>query len=164
MNHARGGFWADWEIGREPGKVTVYSDRGWPTEFTCFRFAIPEAAGFRSRAIYLDVDMIALGDLRELFEQDMLKPWLVTPTCPAAMLIDCAYFETQEWWPRINDMKRSGWAMPEYGKTLIRHDAVGGYFEALELPRWHGIRGRRNPCNSLYAPGNSTVAAVPGNL
>jgi len=41
---------------------------GWATPFSMFRWAVPEAAGYKGRAIYMDCDMIALGDLAELWE------------------------------------------------------------------------------------------------
>lgn len=36
------------------------------TEFSLFRYLVPELCGFEGRAVYLDSDMIALGDLAEL--------------------------------------------------------------------------------------------------
>ena len=43
-------------------------DAGWATPFSMFRWAVPEAAGYQGRAIYLDTDMLALADLTELWE------------------------------------------------------------------------------------------------
>ena len=125
MDHARGGIWAGWNIGRERGRPTLGMGQGWATEFTCFRFAIPEAAGFRGRAIYLDSDMIVLGDLRELFEQTMAQPWLRTPSCGATMLIDCAFFRDKTWWPSIEQMKPSGWVWSDY-TSLFGGRGLGG--------------------------------------
>src|SRR5687767_7203974 len=39
-----------------------FDRRGWRTGFTNYRFAIPELAGRRGRAIYNDVDQIYLAD------------------------------------------------------------------------------------------------------
>lgn len=63
------GFAEEWDRGRAPGRP--YSGVGWATDFTCFRFAVPELAGFHGRAVYLDVDMIVLADVRELAEIDI---------------------------------------------------------------------------------------------
>lgn len=41
------------------------------TEFSNYRFLIPQLCGFEGRAIFIDSDTIALGDLGELFFQDM---------------------------------------------------------------------------------------------
>lgn len=45
----------------------------WATPFSAFRWAVPELCGFRGRAIYMDSDLIVLGDLAELWELE-LKP------------------------------------------------------------------------------------------
>jgi hypothetical protein len=41
------------------------------TEFSNYRFLIPQLCNHEGRAIYLDSDMIALGDIGELFDADM---------------------------------------------------------------------------------------------
>ena len=43
----------------------------WETPFSGFRWAIPEACEFQGQAIYMDSDMIILGDLAELWN----NPW-----------------------------------------------------------------------------------------
>jgi hypothetical protein len=43
----------------------------WATPFSGFRWAIPEACNFEGQAIYMDSDMIVLGDLAELWNE----PW-----------------------------------------------------------------------------------------
>lgn len=37
------------------------------TTFTNVRWAVPELAGYQGRAIYLDIDMLVLGDIAELW-------------------------------------------------------------------------------------------------
>jgi lipopolysaccharide biosynthesis glycosyltransferase len=41
------------------------------TEFSNYRFLIPEICGHQGRAIFLDSDMVCLADIAELFDQDM---------------------------------------------------------------------------------------------
>lgn len=41
------------------------------TEFSMYRYIIPEVCGYQGRAVYLDSDMICLADIRELFEVPM---------------------------------------------------------------------------------------------
>ena len=41
------------------------------TEFSNYRFLVPQLSGAASRAIYLDSDMICLGDIRDLFDAPM---------------------------------------------------------------------------------------------
>lgn len=54
----------------------LYSDgsrgwqtRNWTTPFSGFRWAVPELCGFDGRAIYMDSDIIVLGDIGELWDQ-----------------------------------------------------------------------------------------------
>lgn len=41
------------------------------TEFSNYRFLIPEICGHEGRAIFLDSDMVCLGDIAKFFDQDM---------------------------------------------------------------------------------------------
>jgi hypothetical protein len=67
----------------------------WTTGFTNYRFAIPEFAGCKGRAIWNDVDQIYLADPAGLFDLDMdghgflaIAPGGQVDT--AVMLLDCA--------------------------------------------------------------------------
>ncbi len=68
-----------------------FDRRGWRTGFTNYRFAIPDLAGRRGRAIYNDVDQIYLGDPAALFDQSMDGHGYLAllPQDTAVMLIDC---------------------------------------------------------------------------
>lgn len=48
-----------------------WNSRRWATPFSGFRWGIPEACDFEGQAIYMDSDMIILGDLAELWN----IPW-----------------------------------------------------------------------------------------
>lgn len=123
MNYAKGGVWGEWDIGREPG--SPYAKEGWATDFSCFRFAVPEYNGFQGRAIYLDVDMIVIKDIKELFDYPMGFPVLITPIGFDVILFDCADFKGQEWWPSVEQMKKSAWKIPNYAQLLYEHKMVG---------------------------------------
>lgn len=123
MDYSHKGLWADWNIGRAHGNP--YSKVGWATDFSCFRFAIPEANHFESRAIYLDVDMILLRDIKELFDFPMANPVLITPKGFDVILFDCEEFKDASWWPHIADMKKSGWSIEQYARLLEEHDMIG---------------------------------------
>lgn len=122
MDYSRGGIWEGWDIGREHG--IPYSNKGWATDFTCFRFAIPEACGFEGRAIYLDVDMILLDDITKLFELPLEKPARITPFGYDVILFDCAAFKDKLWWPTIDRMKANRWRRADYEYLLEQHDFV----------------------------------------
>src|SRR4051794_15947056 len=46
------------------------------TEFTYTRFLVPHLCRFSGRALYLDSDMLCLGDLSELFHLGLDEHWL----------------------------------------------------------------------------------------
>ena len=41
------------------------------TEFTYTRFLVPHLCGFRGKAVFMDCDMLCLGDIKELDDLDM---------------------------------------------------------------------------------------------
>ena len=69
-----------------------FDRRGWLTGFTNYRFAVPELAGGRGKAIYNDVDQIYLADPGELFDQHIGDSGFLSidPSDTSVMLIDCA--------------------------------------------------------------------------
>jgi len=62
----------------------------WATGFTCFRWTIPEQCNYEGYAIYLDVDMVLLGDIAGLYEYRKPGLWMATKSGVAVMVIDCA--------------------------------------------------------------------------
>ena len=60
------GAFKDWNTGQD-GKPGWKRGR-WPTNFSNFRLAVAELAGWEGHAIYLDSDMLVLGDVAELFQ------------------------------------------------------------------------------------------------
>jgi len=69
-----------------------FDRRGWRTGSTNYRFAVPDLAGRRGRALYNDVDQIFLADPAELFDRPMDGHGYLArhPEDTAVMLIDCA--------------------------------------------------------------------------
>lgn len=66
------------------------------TEFSLYRYLIPEICGYEGRAIYLDSDMICLGDIGELFDTPMEDFDLLATAgyaenewATSVMLLDC---------------------------------------------------------------------------
>lgn len=81
------------------------------TGFSFYRFAIPEECGYQGKAIYLDADMVVLGDIDKLYHLEMRdKPVLAkranpTITFTSVMLMDCArlkHWKVREWVALIN--------------------------------------------------------------
>lgn len=46
------------------------------TEFTYTRFLVPSLCDFKGEAIFMDCDMLCLGDICEIFDLDMERYWL----------------------------------------------------------------------------------------
>ncbi|MCB1883705.1 MAG: mitochondrial fission ELM1 family protein [Geminicoccaceae bacterium] len=72
--------------------VAGFDRSRWRTGFTNYRYAIPEFAGFKGRAIYNDVDQIYLADPALLFDLDMGDHGYLAISAKdtSVMLIDCA--------------------------------------------------------------------------
>ena len=112
-----------WAIGRDPGQA--WPKQGWGTDFSAFRCAIPEAAGFDGIHIYFDADMLVLGDVAELLELPRAKPWLsLSGLRTDVSVIDAAAFKGKDWWPALADMRPSGRHLPHYRKILLERDLI----------------------------------------
>jgi lipopolysaccharide biosynthesis glycosyltransferase len=85
------------------------------TEFSNYRFLIPQLCGFQGRAIWLDSDMICLGDIGELFDTDLGGNHFLAKAeaykkngdahwALSVMLIDCAkcQFETERYFQEMD--------------------------------------------------------------
>lgn len=121
-----------WKLGRPIDHA--WPKRGWGTPFSCFRFAIPEMSGFSGRAVYMDADMVCLGDVRELRDRKLRKPW----TCTGARstdvsIIQCDAFRLDRDWPRIESMKPSSATTGAYVGML---HALGWIDPTLD-PNWN---------------------------
>lgn len=82
------------------------------TEFTNYRWLIPQICEYRGRAVYLDSDMICLGDIAELFDTDMRDCHLLARAdaygsgawALSVMLIDCHHcrFDVETYFKEID--------------------------------------------------------------
>lgn len=103
--------YAEWDIGRERGRRPTRDmqlrDLGtWYTDFSLLRWTVPEVCGYAGRALYLDVDTLVLGDLRDLWCTELTGPLAVIDEAETSvMLLDCARFRVPLW-PSIEEMKR----------------------------------------------------------
>lgn len=117
----------DWNIGRQRG--LPYQGFGWATEFTCFRYAIPEMAGKEGRAIYLDVDMMLLSDIKELWEQEMEGKALMAISHKRfdVILYDCGhpYWKSPDWCVWESQLRSSGNIGVPYRNAIITRGQLG---------------------------------------
>lgn len=120
-----------WEVG-ETGSETrwncghdgsqAWPKRGWGTPFSCFRMAVPEAAGFEGVHIYLDADMVLLADIAELAAHPRRNAWLSnSSTFTDVSVIDAAAFKDKKWWPSLAQMRMSGAPMHYYRGLIAQH-------------------------------------------
>lgn len=148
---SKDGQGGSWKINIEPGYA--WKQRGaWGTPFSCFRFAVPELCGFTGRAVYLDADMLVLGDVRELLEMRLQAGFkTISFQRTDVAVIDCEWFRNrQDWWPTIAKMKPSGRITWHYCEMLRQH---GGIAPTLD-PAW-------NTCDTPYkAPPDPGVASA----
>lgn len=104
------------------------------TPFTAYRWAPPALCGFTGKAIYTDVDFFFLGDLAELWDQDVTGSFVVLMKGPdgklsksSCMLFDCA--KCQGHIPDLPRLKQMGDAHEEMLAYLRprRAELVGGF-------------------------------------
>jgi len=100
-----------------PSMFEGWNTDAWGTPFSCFRYAIPSMCEGKGRAIYMDVDMINLRDIHDLWTEHMYgKPFAMVwdaeqdngegnPKgwwCDSVWLIDC---EKAIDWFDLNEIK-----------------------------------------------------------
>lgn len=99
------------------------------TQFSLFRFCIPEYREFKGRVLYLDVDMIVLGDIAELYERKQTHSWMCTPVqanhagknAPRTevSLIACNDFQKLDWYPSIHDFQTNNYGVTPMARLLM---------------------------------------------
>lgn len=93
---------------------------------------------FTGKAVYLDADMLVLGDVAELLRVKTTTGY----TCchekrTDVSVIDCEWFRGKKWWPSIAQMKPTGWRVFEYLNLLLPQRAI-----AAKLPwAWNDCDG-----------------------
>lgn len=95
--------------------------KGWATHFSGFRWCVPEAAGHQGFAIYLDADMIVLGDVAQLWRRWRLpgKATTLATGATEVMVIDCSLRGPPIAELRQKPLRMSGMAKPYPRKPVI---------------------------------------------
>ncbi|PNW65442.1 UNVERIFIED_CONTAM: glycosyl transferase, partial [Euhalothece sp. KZN 001] len=100
------------------------------TEFSLFRYLIPELCNFEGRAIYLDSDIICLCDIGELFDTEINGfDFLAVPGydkdkwASSVMLIDCSqcHFELELYYQNIDQRKYSYFDFSRFSPLFLSH-------------------------------------------
>jgi hypothetical protein len=106
-----------WNRGRN--HMRPYVDGHW-TNFTVFRWTIPEAAAYSGRAIYLDTDVTIHDDIWKLYSFDL--GGACCSIRDGVILFDCEHpFWRSLEWPSIEEMRPSGWLKEEYLRRIYGH-------------------------------------------
>jgi len=113
-----------------------------PTGFTLFRFAVPHLMGFEGMAIYLDCDMLVLGDIAELATYYRPGKWCqhADPQGDCVSVIDCSMFhDFPGQWPTIDELKSGKlrkWDVRGRLEPIISRTIPG---EWNSMDKWSGI-------------------------
>lgn len=114
------------------------------TGFSFYRFTIPQTCNFEGRALYLDADIVVLGNLKELFEMEMKEHGVLSRPHPnfkgyftSVMLMECS---------KLQNWKVSQWAtlinaqMASYSDTMAAtpNGLCHKEFGPLD-PIWNGL-------------------------
>lgn len=109
-----------------------------PTGFTLFRFVIPHMMNFDGLAIYLDCDMLVLGDIEDLATYYSPGYWSQhpDPQGDCVSVIDCAAVRKLQNWPTIDELKSGKlrkWDLRARLAPIIRRNIPGAW---NSMDRW----------------------------
>jgi len=111
--------------------------RNWATPFSGFRWSIPEHCGFEGRAIYLDIDMIVLADIAELWHHPIDEREICVAKNPSTFcctLWDCA--KAKKYLPSVKQLKT------EYGLyARVRRGLPAGSVAPFANGNWNCLDG-----------------------
>ncbi|MFD2264615.1 hypothetical protein ACFSM5_17050 [Lacibacterium aquatile] len=133
--------------------------------FTPLRFAVPELMGYQGKAVVMDPDIFAIGDINDLFATDMkgaailARPMEATDTRPShfassVMLLDCAkltHWKAAEDFGVLFENKRDYrdwmWLLTQPPGTIGPLDPVWNDFDRLapETRMLHNTNRRTQP-------------------
>lgn len=127
-----------WMHSEHPPYWSGWDQSSWATPFSGYRWSVPEAAGFTGRAIYIDVDMLCLADLAELYDREIPDGKCVLGRGDWRLCVslwDCERTRKLGWIPPIAQLKRkAGWH-----RTLNRSAPP---FQATMGAEWNCTDGR----------------------
>ena len=113
----------EWNRGVDKDLWRPKSGGGWGTAFSIFRFTIPELCAYEGKALYFDSDIVVLGDVQQLWDLPMPKPWVAKNhkrTCVS--VIDCAGMKGVI--PPMAQMQGLGKGTSYYRQMLTRDKVI----------------------------------------
>lgn len=130
------------------------SGRGWRTErwatpFSGFRWAVPAVCGFTGRAIYMDADVMALGDIAELWNTPLAEPAVATGKGAGKDLRFCvSLWDNERARPHVGTLQELQ-ADPEAHAKRTRHFASQPQLVAPINPAFNNIDGENLPVDRI---------------
>lgn len=123
----------------------AWPKKGWGTPFSNFRSAVPELLGFEGVGVYLDADMIVLGDVEELIAYPRMAAWFCNhQIITDVSVIEGAPFKDCHWWPSIHTMMKQGMFLKQCLALLNAHNYMD-----TRLPWEWNMRDRWTPQTRL---------------
>lgn len=122
------------------------------TEFTYSRFLVPWLCGFKGMAVFMDADMVVVGDIKELFDsasslnavsvvQDQMRfewPSMMVFSCGCCLQLTPEFVDDEK-----NKLFDFEWA-PSVGDLPAHWNHCVGYAEPKEAAMYHYTQGL--PC------------------
>lgn len=124
-----------------------------PTGFSSHRYLIPKLCNFEGYAIHLDVDMLVLGDIQDLWNYQTAGKWCVTSTPgkqgvrDEVSVIDCSAFR---------DLPDEGVLKTAHGKTTAKNKVGNRYLN--NIPNSWNAKIQA-PCAKRYC-GNESLGCT----
>jgi len=132
------------------GRLSGWHTKGWPTPFSGLRWAVPELAGFQGRAIYMDSDVMVLGDIAELLNQPLAPGKAIAAKGPGRLCVslwDCAAVKPHA--IPIEQLRQ----MPSNHRVMsARFRALGRLIQPFAGGEWNNLDGEpsRLPVKALH--------------
>lgn len=94
------------------------------TNFSYYRWKIPELCGYRGRAVYMDADMLVFGDVAELAKLDFdgAEVLCSAPERPDQWKNSARYFGHKNLAVMVIDCERAKWRVDDIIDSLDRHE------------------------------------------
>ena len=133
----------------DPANAAGWRTERWATPFSGFRWAVPAVCGFTGRAIYMDTDILALGDIAALWRTPIPAPALVLARPEGSSfrfcvsLWDCAAAKAHL--PALEVLQRD----PQGQARCTRYFEGHPHLVATIDPAYNSIDGDRQPVDRI---------------
>jgi hypothetical protein len=124
----------------DPQKKIGWRTDKWATPFSALRWGVPAACNFEGKAIYMDVDMIAMDDIAKLWNQDITQGAMLSkPEAICVTMYDNAKMKNVL--PPIEEIRQPG-IYREIRRKVLHNNCIqrysGGNWNCLDLRRDNG--------------------------